>query len=122
MLADPIDVKTGEFLSIIRSYDPTDAAVLTALGTVRGSGSAVLEVGHKLASYPRVDEGLETYFREEVSFALRHLVDDGQIRLKAVQIVKLEDAAEAQVFYVNLARGEDRVAVHQLNTLLPGVS
>jgi hypothetical protein len=122
MLADPVDVKTGEYLSIIRSYDPTDAAVLTALGTVRGSGSAVLEVGHKLASYPRVDEGLDTFFREEVAFALRHLTDDGQIRIKAVQIVKLEDAAEAQTFYVNLARGEDRVAVQQLNAMLPGVS
>lgn len=106
---DAIDWTTGDYLSIARGYDATDAAVLTALGTVRGSGSAVERVGHQLRDYPRVDDGLETFFREEVAFALRHLTESNQIRLLSVTIVSDSDWAEARVKYFNVLRGDERL-------------
>lgn len=119
LLADPIDFETGEYLSIERGYDPTDAAVMTALRTVRASGSAVEDVGQKFREHQLVDLGLPTFFREEVSFALRHLVDSGQIRLLSVAVVTLDDTGEVQIHYINVARSQDRKIVAPLTQLLP---
>jgi hypothetical protein len=113
ILADPIDPRTGEYLSLERGFDPTDAAVLTALRTVRGSGSAVLEVGQRFQDATHVTDATATFLFQEVELALRHLVHTGQIRLERVSVVAEpgKDFAEAAIFYVNLARGEERIAV-----------
>lgn len=121
ILADPINPKTGEYLSIERGFDPTDAAVLTALSTVRGSGSAVLEVGQRFRDATHVTEATGTFLRQEVDLALRHLVESGQIRLERVVVLAdtTADYAEVAVYYVNLARGEERTAVLPWQAQLP---
>ncbi len=113
ILADAVDPKTGEYLSLERGFDPTDAAVLTALRTVRGSGSAVLEVGQRFQDATHVTAATETFLFQEVELALRHLVRSGQIRLERVVVLAdpKTDFAEVAIFYANLGRAADRLAV-----------
>lgn len=118
MLADPIDPKTGEFLSIERGFDPTDAAVITALRTVRGSGSAVEDVGHRLGDAKLITPQLDAFFREEIRIALDHLVVAKQIRIEKVEVITLDDAAEAQVSFFNVARNASRTVALALGELL----
>ena len=118
MLSDPLDVATGELLSIERGFDPTDAAVFTALRTVRGSGSAVEDVGQRFGDAKLVTPQMETFFREEVRLALQHLVAAKQIRVESVEVVTLDTAAEVQILYVNVARNAQRGVALPLNQLL----
>lgn len=104
MMADPIDVTTGDYLSIERGFDPTDAAVLTACRTVRDSGSAVQGIGQQFADHPRVDDKLETYEREEVRLTLKALVDAGEVAVDKVTIAPYGDAAELYIQWQNIAR------------------
>lgn len=122
MLADPIDPQTGDYLSIERGFDPTDAAVLTALSTVRGTGSAVLETGQRFRDATHVTPATATFLRQEVELALRHLIESGQIRLESVSVLTGEDYAEVAVHYANLARGEHRTAVLPWQSQLPKAS
>jgi hypothetical protein len=110
MLADPIDFRTGEFLSIEQGYDPTDGAVFTALRTVRGTGSAVQDVGQKFHEHQRVDPQLEPFMREETSFALQHLTETRQIELESVGVLMDDDYAELQLKYFNVAEQQQRIA------------
>lgn len=102
-LADDIDPATGEYRSILSGADPTDAALLVALTTVRGSGVSVMETGQKFNQARMISPSLERYLREEVDFALRHLVEARQIRIDRVSVVKGDDWAELAVLYTNLA-------------------
>lgn len=103
IIADPVDVETGEYLSIERTFDPTDAAVFTAIRTVRGSGSSVETVGARFADHPLVDGRLEMFFRQELEFALRPLISSGQIVLEKVEVLKDDDWAELHFHYYNRA-------------------
>jgi hypothetical protein len=118
MLSDPIDFATGELLSIERGFDPTDAAVFTALRTVRGSGSAVEDVGQKLQDAKLITPQLVTFFREEIRLALEHLVTAKQIRLESIDVQTQDTAAEITVTYWNVARGKSRTVSLPLNQLL----
>jgi len=118
MLADPVDFVTGELLSIERGFDATDAAVITALRTLRGSGSAVSGVGHRFREAKLVTPQLASFFREEARLALAHLTSSRQIRIDLVETFAQGDTGEVQVHYTNLARGEQRLVTLQLNQLL----
>lgn len=118
MLADPVDPVTGELLSIERGFDPTDAAVITALRTVRGSGSAVEDVGHKFRDAKLITPQLESFFREEVRLALEHLTSTRQIELVRVDYVEAGDTVEVQVHYWNVARNEARMLPLALGQLV----
>lgn len=118
MLSDPIDVATGELLSIERGFDPTDAAVFTALRTVRGSGSAVEGVGGRFGAAKLITPQLETFFREEVRLALEHLVTAKQIRIEEVTVKTEDAAAEVLIRYTNIARNVERTVSLPLNQLL----
>jgi hypothetical protein len=106
MLADPIDVATGDYLSIERGFDPTDAAFLTAVRTVRGSGSAVEQVGQKFADHQHVDPQLEPFMREEVRLAAKELVDAGDLEIRQVTVTPLGDTADTYVEWFNVARAK----------------
>jgi len=108
ILADPIDPATGEFLSIERGFDPTDAAVLTALTVKRGSGSAVTDVGQRYQDLQRVDGTASQFIVAETERALSKLVDTKQITLEAVTPVLGDDWAEARVVFRNVPRGQRR--------------
>jgi hypothetical protein len=103
-LADAIDPSTGELLSLTSGADPTDAAVLVALRTVRGSGIAVTTTGQQFARAQLLTTDLRAFLLEEVAYALRHLVDAAQVRLEDVRIDTGDDWAEAFVVYTNLAQ------------------
>jgi hypothetical protein len=118
ILADPIDVKTGEYLSIERGFDPTDASVLTAVRTVRGSGSSVENVGQRFADHQRVDPQLDRFMREEVRLTLKSLVDAGDIEIERVEVPPLGDSAETYIEWRNIARDQARAAVLPPNLLV----
>ncbi len=118
MLADPVDPKTGEYLSISRSFDPTDGAVLTALSIERGSGSAVQNVGQRFRDATHITPQLSSFFQQEVAQALRHLTASKQIRLESVTVVTEDDTVNLYVRYVNLARQQKRLAVLPLGQFL----
>lgn len=118
MLADAIDFATGELLSIERGFDPTDAAVMTALRTVRDSGSAVEDVGQRYADAKLITPQLRSFFAEETRLALEHLTSTNQISLDSVEVVTEGDSAEVQIGYTNLARNAQRLVALPLNQLL----
>jgi hypothetical protein len=119
ILADAVDPGTREYLSIERGFDPTDAAVLAALSTERGSGSAVMNCGQKYRQASHITPQLQSFFQQETEFALQHLIDSRQIRLDEVLLETEGTAAELHVHYFNLARQQDRKAVLPLGALLP---
>jgi hypothetical protein len=108
ILADAIDPATGDYLSIERGFDPTDAAVLTALTVKRGSGSAVTDVGQRYQDLERVDDTAEQFISAETERALRRLVESRQVAFERVTPVIGDDWAEVQVIYRNLPRGQRR--------------
>lgn len=113
ILADPIDPTTLDFLSIERGFDPTDAAALTAIATERASGSAVQDVGQRYRAAELVDDQTGSFFRQETEFALKHLVESGQIRIERFDGLATPgtDYAEARIFFKNLARNDVRPGV-----------
>jgi len=118
MLADPIDPATGELLSIERGFDPVDAAVINALRTRRGSGSAVESVGQRFRDATHVTPQLASFMREEVRLALLSLSSSNQIRLESVEVVEGDDYADVIIEYVNVVRGEQRSVAVALGQLL----
>ncbi len=118
ILADPVDFRTGELLSIERGYDPTDGAVFTALRTVRGSGSAVEDVGQKFNEHQLIDPQLEPFIRQETEFALRHLTDANQIQMQSVDVIEGADFAELQAKYINVAQQRDRTAAARTSDIV----
>jgi hypothetical protein len=120
-LADPIDVATGDYLSIEKGFDPVDAAVLTAFRTVRGSGSAVEQVGQDFAAHPRVDPQLEPFMREEVRLAVKNLTDAGDVAIQKVTVTPYGDTADIYVEWSNISR-EKSQGITLAPNLLVGAS
>jgi len=108
ILADAIDPSTGEYLSISRGFEPTDAAVLAALGIERGSGAAVESVGHRFGDLKILDPSAPGFIVAETQRALGDLVRDGRIKLEKVTPLVENDWAEVQVTYVNKAQNRRR--------------
>lgn len=108
IMADAIDVSTGDYLSIERGFDPTDAAFLTAMRTVRGSGSAVENVGQRFGDATHVNPELPAFMREEVRLATKELVDAGDLRIERVETTPFGDAAETMIEWFNVARQKSR--------------
>lgn len=107
ILADAIDPVTGDYLSIERGFDPTDAAVLTALTVQRGSGSAVETVGQRYQDLERVDDTAAQFLASETERALKRLVDSRQIIVDSTQLLG-DDWEEVHVSYRNVPRGQRR--------------
>lgn len=103
ILADLLDPTTREFLSLTTGDDPTDAAVVVALRTVRSSGVCVRDTGQKLGDARMMGPGLERFLLEEVRFALAHLIDSRQITLEGVTVSTGNDWAEVAITYINEA-------------------
>ena len=108
ILADAIDPVTGEYLSISRGFDPTDAAVLSSLTIQRASGSAVSDVGQRYRDLQILDDGASQYISAETARALKPLVDSRQIKVESVEPIIGTDWAEAKIAYQNIPRRERR--------------
>lgn len=105
ILADAIDPQTGEYLSIERGFDPTDAAMLTAFRTKRGTGSAVENVGQRFSDAKKIDQHLDTFMSEEVRIAAKDIVDAGDATITSVQTVVVDSTSvETYVTWENVAR------------------
>lgn len=108
ILADPIDPSTGEFLSIARSYDPTDACVIEALRVERGSGPAVLEEGNRIRDVQLATEAAPRVIEQEAQYALRRFVEDRQIRIDKIAGAVEDDLGALAFQYTNLRSVSDR--------------
>jgi hypothetical protein len=104
-LADAVDPTTHEYLSVFVGFDPVDAAVLEALKRVRNSGAAVTGVGHRFVDVDKVDNRAADEIEAEARFALRVLVQRGDVQLYAVNVnadPDNPDWAEVTCTYINL--------------------
>lgn len=112
LLADAVDPNTGELLSLFRGFDPTDGAVLTAIERIRGSGSAVLDTGHRFTDATHVDDQLPSFVQLEAERCLGRLIAAGDIKLQPVELRTATDGggdwAQVVLVYENLRRGERR--------------
>lgn len=119
ILADPIDPLTGEYLSLFRGFDPTDAAMLTAFRTKRGTGSAVANVGQRFSDAKKIDPYLEPFLREEVRLASKDIVDAGDATIDSVTLNEVGGTAvELYVKWQNVARQKQQAAALPLNGLV----
>lgn len=119
ILADAIDPVTGEFLSLERGFDPTDAAFLLAMTTVRGSGSAVEQVGQRFGDATHVSPQLESFMREETRLAVKPIVDRGDLELGTVAVTDNGNGSvELYVEWANIARDKEQKARLPLNLLV----
>jgi hypothetical protein len=83
LLADFIDLDSRDYVDIFTGDDPIDASVKVALGTVRGSGPSVTDVG--LPPEPRkMDAAHLMVLKANVQLALRDLIRRGDITLIGV--------------------------------------
>lgn len=83
LLADAIDLETRDFASLTVGEDPTDAAVKVALGTVRASGIAVVDVGMPRPP-TKMDSAHLAVVQSNVRTALRELTARKDIALISV--------------------------------------
>lgn len=118
-LADPIDVATGELLSIEHGFDPIDAWVITALRTKRGSGSAVLDVGRDLSAVTHISPRHESILRQELLRSLQPLIDAREIEVAEVFIEEEGDEGyHVKLRYLHVAQQQLREFSVPLGRLL----
>lgn len=113
ILADDIDPKTGEYRSITRSANLSDATVSYLLSIQRGSGAAVRSFGHRLREIRQVEEQSVELVASYLRQALEPATKSGMIRLdKVTATVNVDDPTQVDpvVQYVDLLerRVEDR--------------
>ena len=118
ILADAIDYRTGEYMSILKGMDPIDEQVLIALTRKRASGIAVMEDGQLFHEIEKVDDSTATRLAGEVARACRRLVDNRDIRLKNVQPVvdQNNDYADVVVEFVNQRTRTNRSRIASADT------
>lgn len=105
ILADDIDPKTGEFRSITRSANMTEALVNYLLSVQRGSGAAVRSFGHRLRELRQVEDDSTELAESYVRAALEPATRSGMVRIDRLTIeVNPGDGTQvdAHVQYVDL--------------------
>lgn len=117
-LADPIDMTTGEYLSIEEGFDPTDAQVITALRTVRASGSAVQNVGRDFSEVTHISPRHETILRQEIVLALQELIDLREIEIVSITVEEGEEEYGAWLRYRHTPTGQLRPLFVPLGKLI----
>lgn len=109
-LAEAISPTSGELTSVFTGRHPVDAWMVTQLRTIRGSGAAVLEEGHRLPPASDIetnDDETEPRLRSEIKRILRPAVDRGDIEVVSITIANgttgdSGDLAMGHVLYRNL--------------------
>lgn len=98
ILADAIDLQTGEYLSILKGVDPIDAQVLDAMKIKRASGAAVRNDGQRFADIEKVDDSTASLIDGEARRALSRLAENQDIRVVSVEPVVDQNNDYADVF------------------------
>jgi hypothetical protein len=104
ILADAVDPETGEYLSISRGMHPIDQQVLIALVVQRNSGAALTDDGQEFGKIRKLDDTAARLIDGEARRALARLVEQKDIRIRAVypNASPDNDWAEVGVEYENL--------------------
>jgi hypothetical protein len=85
ILADAIDPRTGEYLSLTRGATIADGLVVQLLRTERGTGAAVLEFGHRLRELRHVTSESPELVESMVREALAPAIEAGVVRFDRVE-------------------------------------
>lgn len=93
-LAKSIDPQTGEMTSLTTGMDPTDASLVTQARTQRGSGAAVLEDGHALATIEQNDDDASGRIRFELARLAKPFVDRREIDQLDIEVEAGPDAGD----------------------------
>jgi hypothetical protein len=118
-LGDAINPTTGEYRSIQRGVDPTEAAAIELLRVRRDSGSAVQGRGQRFDRIEFIDDQIDFLLRSEVEHAWRDLIATGQLRIDQLTVEAEGDTANVLILFTNLASGRSTRLVVPLLALLP---
>jgi hypothetical protein len=105
LLADKINPITHDYESLSEGRDPIEAQVLIALSIVRGSGAAVLNIGHRLHEIRKILPSLQHDIESKVREALKLLIKNRDIRYRGIELSINDEGnqtVEAVVKWVNL--------------------
>lgn len=98
ILADSIDPKTGEYLSIEDSASIADGLVVTLLRTQRDSGAAVLGVGQRFREVRHVDDQAAVLAESLAIEALQPALDAGVVGFRELSgVVNAIDPTQVDV-------------------------
>ena len=100
ILADYISPDTRDFVSMLETLDQIDAQVLIAITTKRGSGAAVMDVGHKLHEIRKIRESIQTDITAGIKLALKRLVTNGDITMKPIEFLTVDPGSQQVDFMV----------------------
>lgn len=120
ILADSIDPKTGDYLSLEDSASIADGLVVTLLRTERDSGAAVLGLGQRFRTIRNVTSQAPELAESMAREALAPASDAGVVQLSAVgALVNAEDGTQldASIDYLDLLAPPDDRAQSQTFTL-----
>lgn len=120
ILADAIDIETGELLAIDAGYDPDDAWIINTLRTVRGSGSAVENTGRDFSSVTHVSPEDEADLKQQIRAALKPQLERRAIVITELTVLSIEDAFEVHLAYSRAVDGRERELTLQLGDLIGG--
>jgi len=100
--AERIDHPSGELGSVVRDRHPIDAQVFEALTIVRDTGAAVQGEGQRFSDVEKIDASAPSLLESEARFALRRLVEQGDVSIEDVSVTEGTDWSEVSVSYRNL--------------------
>jgi len=84
ILADAIDPRTGEYMSIAKGMDPVDQQVLIAMGQVKNSGVALAHDGNEYSKIRKLDESAARLIDAETRRCFERLVAQRDIAIEKV--------------------------------------
>ena len=111
ILADDIDATTGELNSLVSSIEPEDSAVIQIMRTRRGSGAAVLDIGHRFHLIEKNDERAPDLAKAYAREAFADLVSGGLIEIHDIdtsQFGEIGDGLGIFLSYIILRTGTRR--------------
>jgi hypothetical protein len=109
IVADLVDARTGELLSLTESATVADGMVINLLRIRRGSGAAVADLGSGLHTLQHVSSESPTLAASLVREALKPAVDAGVLELVGVTTEGLGDTLAVRIEYRDLASRRTRV-------------
>lgn len=108
--ADKIDPETGELLSLFSGRDPVDAIVIHGHMVVEGSGSAVLDVGHRFRDIEKNTPHAASDLKAEELRLVAPLVQARLIRVDKISTAAVSTKGTVELQYTNTLTREKGVA------------
>lgn len=117
ILADYINPDTRDFASMLSTLDQIDAQVIIAITTKRGSGAAVMDVGHRLHLIKKIRDSIKTDIAAEIKLALKRLVTNGDITMLPIEFVAV-DPGNQQVDFIIKWKNKRSGTLNSVRTLM----